>query len=357
MASFPRCNCSPILCRCLQCHSNCSSCFGGGDNQCLTCANGFYFFNNSCVKQCPFGMFVDKTGRCQVCSLSCEGCGGEATNCTKCKGEDLVFFAFLSEERLAYIRCYFFSDGLNKVNGVCKPLCQDGTFHNSTLAAQTTGNKTKDHCSKCHESCSTCFGATKYNCLRCRGVKFRDPHSKLCSLDCPQNGYYYGFNSTLCERCPSECAQCINLSTCSRCVPGLFLHEKKCIPHCPQGFYARNATKTCTPCDKACVTCAGSSTSCTKCAPSKILFKNQCVDKCPSGMFLSKEFNRCLPCDDSCSTCVGAGRSRCTSCKAELVLFQAQCRSTCPSRYYHHSESHSCQPCDYYCKRCSPGEL
>ena len=47
------------------------------------------------MRQCPFEMFADKTGRCQFCSLSCEGCAGIATNCTKCKGEDLSFFTLL----------------------------------------------------------------------------------------------------------------------------------------------------------------------------------------------------------------------------------------------------------------------
>ncbi|CAB4032016.1 pro convertase subtilisin kexin type 6-like [Paramuricea clavata] len=320
--------------KCLPCYANCSSCFGGRQDQCLTCTNGFYLFNNSCVKQCPFAdeMFVNKTGRCHFCSLTCEGCMGEATNCTTCK------------------------DGFSKVDGLCKSVCEDGTFHNSTLASQTTGNKTNDHCSECHTSCSSCLGPTKYDCLRCKGVRFRDPINKLCSLNCPNlRGYYEDLTTTLCERCPSECSECINPATCLRCVPGLFLFEKQCIPHCPEGRYASNVSKACTPCDKACKSCAGLPTSCTKCNPSQILFKNQCVTKCPSGMFLSKDFNRCLPCDDSCLTCVGAGRSRCTSCKPELVLFQAQCRTRCPTRYYHNTEAQSCQPCDYYCHRCSGG--
>ena len=259
---------------------------------------------------------------------------------------------------MAYIICCFFTDGFSKVDGLCKSVCEDGTFHNSTLASQTTGNKTNDHCSECHTSCSSCLGPSKYDCFRCKGVRFRDPINKLCSLNCPNlRGYYEDLTTTLCERCPSECSECINPATCLRCVPGLFLLERQCIPHCPEGLYASNVSKACMACDKACKSCAGSPTSCTKCNPSQILFKNQCVTECPSGMFLSKDFNRCLPCDDSCLTCVGAGRSRCTSCKPELVLFQAQCRTRCPTRYYHNTEAQSCQPCDYYCYRCSGGDF
>ena len=202
-------------------------------------------------------------------------------------------------------------------------------------------------------SCSTCFGPTKYDCLRCKGLKFRDPISKLCSLDCPKRGYYYGLNTTLCERCPPECSHCENPNACLECAPGLVLYEGKCILHCPEGFHAEKNTNFCKACDSTCKDCAGSPTSCIKCASPQILFQNQCVTKCPSGTFLSKEFNRCLPCDDACSTCVGASRSRCTSCKPGLVLFQAQCRTKCPARYYHNTEAKSCQACDYYCHKCS----
>lgn len=252
--------------------------------------------------------------------------------------------------------CCLSLDSYNKVDGVCKSLCEDGRYYNRALASRSAGNETKDNCSECHVSCSTCFGPTKYDCLRCKGVKFRDPSNKLCSLNCPKRGYYEGLATTLCERCPSECVHCINPTTCLECIPGLFLYEKKCISHCPPGFYAENSTYACMRCDKVCESCGGSSTSCTKCYPPLILHKNRCVTKCPSRMFLSKDFNRCIACDYSCLSCAGAGPRRCTSCKPALVLFQAQCRTKCPNRYYHNRKAKSCQPCDYYCRRCSGGE-
>lgn len=87
--------CLLFSCRCLQCHANCSSCFGGDRDQCLKCVDGLHFFNNSCVEECPHGMFVDKTGLCQLCSLVCDGgCVRVATNCTTCKGEDLPYICF-----------------------------------------------------------------------------------------------------------------------------------------------------------------------------------------------------------------------------------------------------------------------
>ena len=247
--------------------------------------------------------------------------------------------------------CCFFPDGFNKVNGVCTSVCQDGTFRNSTLASQTKWNKTQDTCSDCDTSCSTCFGPTKYDCLRCKGLKFRDPITKLCSLDCPKRGYYYGLESTLCEKCPSECIHCEKPSACLKCVSGLVLHEGKCVLHCPKGFYAEKSSNICSACDKTCAECAGSATSCTKCGPAQILFKNQCVTECPSGTFLDKMFKRCLPCDDSCSTCAEA--SRCTSCKPGLVLFQDHCRLKCPARYYYETELMRCQGCNSICHKCS----
>ena len=82
-----------FFCRCSGCHANCSTCFGGDRDQCLTCVDGMHFFNNSCAEKCPLGMFADKTGRCQLCSLVCDkGCAGVASNCTACKGEGLPLF-------------------------------------------------------------------------------------------------------------------------------------------------------------------------------------------------------------------------------------------------------------------------
>lgn len=198
----------------------------------------------------------------------------------------------------------------------------------------------------------------KYDCLRCKGVKFRNPETALCSLNCPKKGFYEGLSSSLCEDCPSECESCINPLQCSKCIYGLFLHNGRCVSRCPEGFYADNRTTAgvCLPCNRKCESCAGTATSCTQCSSSLILYNQQCLLHCPSGMFFSNDFKSCLPCHNSCLTCVGVSSSRCTLCKSGLVFFRGQCRSHCPIRYYHNNASHSCEPCGNYCHRCSKGE-
>lgn len=92
-----------IICRCLTCHADCLACFGGAQDQCLSCTNDSYFLNNSCVERCPFQMFSDKTGRCDFCSLACEGCEGDATNCTACKGDDDRNFYHIARAKILNI--------------------------------------------------------------------------------------------------------------------------------------------------------------------------------------------------------------------------------------------------------------
>lgn len=238
-------------------------------------------------------------------------------------------------------------------------MCEDGTFLNGTTEPSNSSGaqgKPENRCSKCHSSCLTCAGGSKFDCLRCKGVKFHDPTNRLCTFSCPVTGFYEDIGSTLCKPCLAECKTCSNESSCTKCRQGLVLHNMKCITSCPEGLYAEKETSTCMKCDSRCKDCSESPSTCVSCNAPQILFNDQCINQCPTGMFLSKAFSRCLPCDGSCSTCVGPGRTHCTSCKGSMVLFQNKCRLDCPARYYYSPVTEQCQPCDYYCKRCNGGK-
>lgn len=73
---------------CVPCNSTCQTCFGEGDDQCLSCSLPRLLFVSSCVTKCPAGMFHSQvTHSCESCHATCESCSGPSTNdCQSCKG-------------------------------------------------------------------------------------------------------------------------------------------------------------------------------------------------------------------------------------------------------------------------------
>ena len=78
---------------CQQCNFTCSTCRDSA-NKCVTCAQGFFKKNDTCVKTCGIGYYLDKV--CKPCTSRCADCEGKADNCTSCspplyrKGNDCV---------------------------------------------------------------------------------------------------------------------------------------------------------------------------------------------------------------------------------------------------------------------------
>lgn len=71
---------------CLPCSSSCSSCSGNADH-CVTCADSYLEFNQTCVEACPPG-FRNETSRnqCLPCPRGCEMCSSQELGlvCSKC---------------------------------------------------------------------------------------------------------------------------------------------------------------------------------------------------------------------------------------------------------------------------------
>ena len=53
--------------KCLQCSSNCKSCFGGKEHQCLECFYGYELDHTECVQDCPVNRYQDSEGHCDWC--------------------------------------------------------------------------------------------------------------------------------------------------------------------------------------------------------------------------------------------------------------------------------------------------
>ena len=71
----------PMGSECLQCNASCKTCNETAD-KCLTCATGFFKKNDSCVKDCGLGYYLDSF--CKKCSINCADCQGKADNCISC---------------------------------------------------------------------------------------------------------------------------------------------------------------------------------------------------------------------------------------------------------------------------------
>ena len=88
---------------CIPCDSSCASCTGALKTQCTSCPSGLavhadglcgycdiladgYFYNGTCVLQCPPGFWDDgDTVSCMPCSSNCSQCAGGSSLCTACK--------------------------------------------------------------------------------------------------------------------------------------------------------------------------------------------------------------------------------------------------------------------------------
>ena len=99
---------------CLECNASCSTCSGAADT-CTKCAPGFYKKNNTCVKDCGIGYYLDTI--CKRCDRGCADCEVMATNCTSC-----------SEP--------FYREGTK-----CVENCSSGYRPSSTPLVRLSGNK------------------------------------------------------------------------------------------------------------------------------------------------------------------------------------------------------------------------
>lgn len=66
---------------CFVCNISCSTCSSAPD-MCVTCADGYYKKNRTCVPDCGQGYYLDVS--CKKCDASCGSCEGKADNCTSC---------------------------------------------------------------------------------------------------------------------------------------------------------------------------------------------------------------------------------------------------------------------------------
>jgi|JI10StandDraft_1071094.scaffolds.fasta_scaffold345208_3 proprotein convertase subtilisin/kexin type 5 len=116
---------------CVSCQSPCGYCTSL--TVCITCLNGFYLSNSSCVVECPAG-YTGVNQLCQVCLGNCATCSGSTTLCNSCKSNT-----------------YFMS-----ANNSCVNSCGTGLYIDYLTQS----------CIACTSPCKTCTN-TSDTCLSC----------------------------------------------------------------------------------------------------------------------------------------------------------------------------------------------
>ena len=66
---------------CMKCNSSCASC-NRTASLCTKCAPGYFKKNDTCVKDCGVGFYLDRV--CKHCDSVCADCELRADNCTSC---------------------------------------------------------------------------------------------------------------------------------------------------------------------------------------------------------------------------------------------------------------------------------
>ena len=369
---------------CSPCHSNCATCSGPLDTECLSCSGVRYLYGSQCLLNCGTGKYGSSSdNKCKDCTSPCKDCTtpDQPTVCTSC--------------------------GINKFlkAGQCIDNCLT--------------NQYKDYddqtCKDCHSDCLTCFGPGNNKCSSCADPKFHDEDSNQCVTNClsPKYAYndgagtrkcfktclglYYGNNSTrtcdltcsvgagaqykddsdnICKLCFANCATCSGFDekNCLSCSGSRFLtKENKCELTCEEGYYAKTLDNKCYPCTSPCKTCESPNqpTKCLSCITGKFLQNNLCVDSCDAGSFGDPQTNTCgsscslvnyypetssklcKPCDSSCKSCSGSGSKACTACEAPKYLLQGECVTSCEKGLFPDSVSRTCSLCHISCAQCS----
>ncbi len=150
------------------CYYTCKTCSGDGENQCISCKDGYEFKDGKCITN-------------KKCYETCNDCEIESTDekeqkCTSCKDNKL-----LQEDK-----------------GNCINECLNGYY------------KDDKYCKKCDNSCLTCnnkFDNNSYHCTSCKDNKLLINDTQECKDECDIS-YYKNKTENKCYKCNSNCKSC-----------------------------------------------------------------------------------------------------------------------------------------------------
>ena len=267
---------SEATARCSKFSSDCSLCYS---NKCIicskSCANDEYKDTNNCV--CALcTTFSDKClsctdGGCTKCSVGyglkdkgCEICpvgyySNGTTSCLPCEVGKYQDECGKNSCKLCEVGKYQDEEG----KGECK-IPPDGTYQD--LSGQSTT-----------KICPTDYYCTNGIKTQCSAGKGANEGSSSC---------------TLCSSSIANCAECSNLSQCTRCNSGYYLNSSGTCSICTAGYF-----------------CNGS--------------VNQI--QCASGQYADIGASSCSSCLSKWANCATCTSSECSSCSGNYILKDGNC--------------------------------
>jgi hypothetical protein len=351
-----------VVVRCVSCSDpNCKNCSATALDKCITCKDGWFLLNGSCMATCPDGYFA-LNGSCLACINGCKTCINNRT-CNVCN-DDLNLLngtRCIAECPLNYVK----SETENKCLK-CKITCKNclstdvtkcSTCPTNTLLYQgdcvtrcpDTTWASNGECLSCGiDNCATCDQGVV--CKRCINTYILYENTCI-PPPCPEG---YTLMNQTCQKCNvANCKTCPNILSCSQCILGNFLFGFKiCDSSCPLYYFKNTVSGKCEKCGIYCGSCLDNKT-CLKCDTNYYLLNNSCVKNCPLGY--SRIDDTCIQCaTDKCQTCA-SNPAICDKCISPLLVYNNTCLRTCPE--YSFNKSGICTSCSPFCRVCSNANL
>lgn len=286
---------------CKKCSDGCSNCTGIGVNECVACADGYFFKSNTCADICGDGYSKDLLNSIDRVCKRCE----QVTECKLC--EDNSKF-----------NCYECNTGFYLYNKRCIDTCPGGTFESGQI------------CAACNPACETCSAAGSDKCITCKPGYFFTGPSK-CETFCLE-GFLQNNFTHICEACQSNCLNCsVSVVNCTACPTNYYLLNNKCTSSCPDRYYAKAVDQICDTCAPECVRCnAPLNTNCSECNATYVLLNSSCISPslCGDFYFGNLTSKLCQKCQLGCQRC-SYQPTNCSLCIENYYLSGNFCVSTC----------------------------
>ena len=213
---------------CRRVTENCQQCaydYEDMELECIGCAGERTVVNGMC--ECSAG-FYEKEGMCLKCGEGCQRCVYDSAN-----------------DQLTCEQCA--ANSMPNGDGTCSCMANQ-------LLVESAGIL---YCQPCSKKCMTCSG-TPDSCDSCVQPFVYDMANKECN--CP--AMTYETPSHECMPCLPNCAECMDGTSCERCVTGYVGDGTQCELNCLEGTF-KNAGQ-CEPCPAGCIACE-SLIRCSKC--------------------------------------------------------------------------------------------
>ena len=374
---------------CDACPTGCLECTSAASGACSRCdvQNGYYKSSGNCLS-CAVnnGKYISSSGdSCLSCSTGCKVCTDGST-CTRCKtGQGYYLQGTACSSCAITAGKYIPSSGdncLNCADGNCLECssngatctkCNGATNHyvkgdgSCGLCDVTNGKfipSAGDACSNCSTNCLECSDAS--TCTKCsvgspiNNIYLKNAECKTCNLN---NGKYVPTTKDKCLNCQdSNCKSCgSDGTTCSACKTGngYYLDNASCSACAiTNGKYIPNSGDSCQNCPSNCLECSDGDT-CTKCDVANRYYLDSGTGDCtlcPAEKTLKSDGTGCYLCPDNCSAC--SSPTTCTTCSTQTGFYlNGNTCSSCSitNGKYIPTAGNSCQNCPSNCLECSDG--